>query len=327
MILNTKINGEYEMYICKGCGFASETDVLDSDDLCFGCANDTNETLEEKRAKATEKDGAFSKSRLHDEFRMKPKKDAKPVKSYKNGYGGKFYIYKIVDCVPLREMKKREPTEKELLSRQISGLKAKLRSNTAMTGKEIAEWFNKPFVVLDTETTGLERKDQIIEIAVLDQHKNTLLNTRLKPTCNINPEAESIHGISLNELQNAPEFPTIYEKLKQILTDKPVVIFNANFDVRLIEQTAKAFELDTAWIDNIKTICAMSLSADAYGATNRYGTISLSNAVHNAGKLFSGAAHGAKVDVLATIDVIESIYDSYYSVMTELEQLKNKKQE
>lgn len=58
-----------------------------------------------------------------------------------------------------------------------------------MTGKEIAEWFNKPFVVLDTETTGLERKDQIIEIAVLDQHKNTLLNTRLKPTCNINPEA------------------------------------------------------------------------------------------------------------------------------------------
>ena len=93
------------------------------------------------RAKAIEKDGAFSKSRLHDEFRMKPKKDAKPVKSYKNGYGGKFYIYKIVDCVPLREMKKREPTEKELLSRQISGLKAKLRSNTAMTGKEIAEWF------------------------------------------------------------------------------------------------------------------------------------------------------------------------------------------
>lgn len=55
MILNTKINGEYEMYICKGCGFASETDVLDSDDLCFGCANDTNETLEEKRAKAIEK--------------------------------------------------------------------------------------------------------------------------------------------------------------------------------------------------------------------------------------------------------------------------------
>lgn len=107
----------------------------------------------------------------------------------------------------------------------------------------------------------------------------------------------------------------------------PVVIFNANFDVRLIEQTAKAFELDTAWIDNIKTICAMSLSADAYGATNRYGTISLSNAVHNAGKLFSGAAHGAKVDVLATIDVIESIYDSYYSVMTELEQLKNKNKE
>lgn len=131
----------------------------------------------------------------------------------------------------------------------------------------------------------------------------------------------------LAELQSAPEFPAIYEKLKQILTDKPVVIFNANFDVRLIEQTAKAFELDTEWLKNIKTICAMYLSADAFGATNRYGTISLSNAVHNAGKSFSGAAHGAKVDVLATIDVIESIYDSYYSVMAELEQLKSKNKE
>lgn len=122
------------MFICKGCGFTSETDVLDSDDLCFGCANEisSGETLEEKRTKAIENDSVFSKGRLHDEFRMKPKKDAKPVKSYKNGFGRKCYIYKIADCIPLREVKKREPTEKELLSRAINGLKAKLRSNAAI---------------------------------------------------------------------------------------------------------------------------------------------------------------------------------------------------
>ena len=267
------------------------------------------------------------KTRLHDEFRMKPKKDAQPVKSYKNDYGGRTYIYKIADCVPLREMKKREPTAKELVSRQIAGLKAKLRSNTAMTGQEISFWINKPFVVLDTETTGLERNDQIVEIAILDQHKNTIIDTRLKPTCEINPNAQQVHGISIEDLQDAPEFPVIYEQLQKALQDKLVVIFNADFDVRLLKQTAEAFKLDTAWIDNIKTICAMSLSADAYGATNRYGTISLSNAVYKAGKSFSGAAHGAKVDVLATIDVIESIYESYHSVITEIKQLKSKNQE
>ncbi len=214
------------MYICKECGFTSETDVLDSDDLCFGCSNDSfaGETLEEKRAKSIENDDVFSKSRLHDEFRMKPKKDAQPVKSYKNDYGGRTYIYKIADCIPLREVKKREPTAKELLSRQISGLNAKLHSNTARAGKEISNWFNKPFLVLDTETTGLDHNDEIIEIAVLDQHKNTIIDTRLKPTCQINSEAERVHGISIEDLQNAPTFPDIYEQLKQVLMDKTVVI-------------------------------------------------------------------------------------------------------
>lgn len=311
-------------FICKGCGYASETDVLDGDDLCFGCANDLSagETLEERRAKAIENDEVFSKSRLHNEFRMKPKKDAQSVKSYKNDYGGRTYIYKIADCIPLREVKKREPTAKELLSRQISGLNAKLRSNTARVGKEISNWFNNPFVVLDTETTGLDHNDQIIEIAVLDQHKNTIIDTRLKPTCQINPEAQQVHGISIDDLQDAPIFPEIYEQLKQFLTGKNVVIFNADFDIRLIKQTAKAFNLDVSWINEIKTICAMYLSADAFGATNRHGTISLSNAVYNAGKSFSGAAHSAKVDVVATIDVIDSIHDSYRTVITELNRLK-----
>ena len=44
------------------------------------------EELEAARAEALEKDQCFSKGRLRDEFRMKPKPDAEPVTFYKNGY-------------------------------------------------------------------------------------------------------------------------------------------------------------------------------------------------------------------------------------------------
>lgn len=60
------------------------------------------EELEAARAEALEKDQCFSKGRLRDEFRMKPKPDAEPVTFYKNGYGGKFGVYKISDCVPMK---------------------------------------------------------------------------------------------------------------------------------------------------------------------------------------------------------------------------------
>nr|BDB33605.1 hypothetical protein [Pseudomonas aeruginosa] len=44
--------------------------------------------LEVLRAEAIAADRSFSKGRLRDEFRMKPKPDATPVAHYKNGYGG-----------------------------------------------------------------------------------------------------------------------------------------------------------------------------------------------------------------------------------------------
>ncbi|MGG6879918.1 UNVERIFIED_CONTAM: hypothetical protein P3D01_33770 [Pseudomonas aeruginosa] len=58
--------------------------------------------LEVLRAEAIAADRSFSKGRLRDEFRMKPKPDATPVAHYKNGYGGTFGVYRIADCLPMR---------------------------------------------------------------------------------------------------------------------------------------------------------------------------------------------------------------------------------
>ncbi|MEC6605352.1 3'-5' exonuclease, partial [Escherichia coli] len=75
-----------------------------------------NDELVTRRAQAIAEDRCFSKGRLRDEFRMKPAPGAEPVKWYKNSYGGRFAVYRIADCVPMRE--KRPLTSKQQLAGQ-----------------------------------------------------------------------------------------------------------------------------------------------------------------------------------------------------------------
>lgn len=49
----------------------------------------------------------------------------------------------------------------------------------------------------DTQTTGLGTRDQVIEIAAIDKDGFVVLNTRIKPTVPIHPEAQCVHDISL----------------------------------------------------------------------------------------------------------------------------------
>lgn len=163
------------------------------------------------------------------------------------------------------------------------------------------------YVVLDTETTGLEDDDQIIEIAIVDFEGNTLVNTRIKPTVDIDPGAQSVHGISMDDLADCPSWPEVEANVKAALTDKIVIIFNAQFDKRMLKQTARAFGSDTEWIRETITSCAMYYAAKKYGATNRYGTISLSNAVARADCGWHGQAHSALGDALTTLALYKTI--------------------
>ena len=59
--------------------------------------------LEQRRSDAAGQDKCYSKARLRDEFRMKPRPGAVPVKHYKNEFGKQFGIYRISDCIPIQE--------------------------------------------------------------------------------------------------------------------------------------------------------------------------------------------------------------------------------
>lgn len=123
------------------------------------------------------------------------------------------------------------------------------RSNRALIKSAILEsltaLWEKDSWYLDTETTGLGENDEVIEISIIDKNKNTILNTLIKPTKPVPEEAIKIHGITNEMLEDAPSFEEVsilFEKItaKYKETTPTVVVYNKEFDVRLLKQTVTA---------------------------------------------------------------------------------------
>lgn len=119
-----------------------------------------------RRAQAIAEDRCFSKGRLRDEFRMKPAPGAEPVKWYKNSYGGRFAVYRIADCVPMRE--KRPLTSKQQLAGQRLSVLSRLNSTSGRMARQAYDWLSLAPLFLDTETTGLDNTAEALEIGLTD---------------------------------------------------------------------------------------------------------------------------------------------------------------
>lgn len=139
-----------------------------------------NDELATRRAQAIAEDRCFSKERLRDEFRMKPAPGAEPVKWYKNTYGGRFAVYRIADCVPMRE--KRPLTSKQLLAGQRLSVLSRLNSTSGRMARQAYDWLSLAPLFLDTETTGLDNTAEALEIGLTDASGQVVFETRLKPT-------------------------------------------------------------------------------------------------------------------------------------------------
>ena len=89
---------------------------------------------------------------------------------------------------------------------------------------------NNNWVVLDSETTGLDDEDEIIDLAIISRHGSTMFNSLIKPTCPVSEGARAVHHISDEMLADAPTFAEVYPRIQEILSGKTVIIYNKNFD-------------------------------------------------------------------------------------------------
>lgn len=276
----------------------------------------SDDDLKARRAAALAGDKCFSQGRLRDEFRMKPAPGAEPVRWYKNGYGSKYGVYRIADCVPLREKQPR--TEKQRQSGARLGLQARMKSERGKAARLAYTWLSQDPVFLDTETTGLDAGAQALEIGLVNVSGDLIYETRLKPTVSIDPAAAAVHGISEAMLADAPAWPDIAQQLQHHIDQRPLVIFNAEFDTRILKQTAEAHNDPASWLDTLTVYCAIRLAAGYYGPTNRYGTISLASAASQAGLNWSGRAHSAVADAVMTAGVVRDIAEYWRELQCEM---------
>jgi DNA polymerase III epsilon subunit-like protein len=167
------------------------------------------------------------------------------------------------------------------------------------------------FVVLDTETTGLDYRAEIVSIAVISSKGETIINTLLKPSRPIPPDATRIHGITDNDVADAPTFPDILPQLTPILTGTNVVVYNATYDRKLLHQSAEGWNVPkTDWKTLSPWHCAMQVFAEIYGDWNdwhqSYRWQRLSTACQYY-KIPVVGAHGALADCLMTLEVCKKI--------------------
>jgi hypothetical protein len=135
-------------------------------------------------------------------------------------------------------------------------------------------------VILDTETTGLEDDARIVDLAVITVAGTVLVDTLVNPGEPIPWEATDIHGITDQQVENAPAFGDVLERLTTALDGRRCLIYNELYDVDRLrhELTVHYQQADhddpkasaTAWLNRMRFEDAMIPYSDWYGEWSDY---------------------------------------------------------
>lgn len=174
------------------------------------------------------------------------------------------------------------------------------------------ELWHHGFVAFDTETSGLESEDQIIQWAVVDQHGAVLGSGYVNPTVEISQGAFEQHGITLEQLVDAPRFAEVWPVLYQLLAGKTVAIYNAHFDIGKIYGSLRACQIELPAWGWMESVCIMELFAEFYGEKHEYyGTYTWQRlnevAVPHLDLDVPGQAHDATHDAVATAMIVQKL--------------------
>lgn len=117
--------------------------------------------------------------------------------------------------------------------------------------KKWADIARREFVVLDLETTGLDKVyDGIVEIAAIkyiDGVEAEKFTTLVNPGRSIPPGAMAVHKITDDMVKSAPAIKQVMPQLLTFLGDSLLVGHNANFDIGFVEVWARRLGYNPVW--------------------------------------------------------------------------------
>lgn len=172
----------------------------------------------------------------------------------------------------------------------------------------------RPLAIIDLETTGVNvGHDRIVEISIVkvypDGNRETFTQ-RINPEMPIPPYSTAIHGISDEDVKDAPTFAQVGHKIAQILRDCDLAGFNSNkFDFPLlVEEFLRAgieFEIKGRRLIDVQNIFHKMEPRTLKAAYKFYCGTELEN------------AHSAEADALATYEVLLAQVERYQGMEVE----------
>ncbi len=167
---------------------------------------------------------------------------------------------------------------------------------------------SQPLAFIDLETTGIKvATDRIVEICIVrvnpDGSQKTL-TLRINPGIPIPPETTAIHGITDDDVKDAPRFRDVAHDLARYLDHCDIAGYNSNhFDIPLlVEEFLRAeveFDLKGRRFVDVQNIFHKMEPRNLKAAYKFYCGKELEN------------AHSAEADTLATLEILKAQLDRY----------------
>lgn len=116
---------------------------------------------------------------------------------------------------------------------------------TTATPKQAVEYAQKIIrknpIYLDTETTGLDNKAEVIELSIINYDGSVLFDSLIKPRNPIPQSATQINNISNEMVAGSPTFLEVWPEVFNILLNRQIGMYNAEFDARMLKQSIEMY--------------------------------------------------------------------------------------
>ncbi len=174
----------------------------------------------------------------------------------------------------------------------------------------------QPLAFFDIESTGTNAsKDRIVELAILKIYPDGMRESRVyrfNPGMPIPEESSDIHGITDEDVKNAPKFEEKAQEIYEYLKDSDLAGYNSNrFDVpMLIEEFSRAgihFDIENRKLIDAYQIFIQKERRDLSAAYQFYCDKNLEN------------AHSAEADIQATFEVLEAQLERYEDIEADVD--------
>lgn len=172
-----------------------------------------------------------------------------------------------------------------------------------------------PLVFFDLETTGTNiASDRIVEISYLKVYPNgneESKTRRINPEMPIPPQASAIHGITDEDVKDAPAFRVIAKSLAAQIEGCDLAGYNSNrFDIPLLAEEFLRAEVDVDLMKrkfvDVQTIFHKKEQRTLEAAYKFYCSKDLEN------------AHTAEADTKATYEVLQSQLERYPDLVNDV---------